>query len=68
MKDEILPLMSGLDLELVGGLWERGWTLHDIDVVGDNKDLFELTKRLKKNNIYFLIRPCLLKYRLKLPS
>ncbi len=43
--------MRGLDLELVGGLRNRGWTIHDIDVVGNLKDVSELIKRVRKAGI-----------------
>jgi len=49
--EEISPLIKDLDLELVGGLKERKWTIHDIDIVGDHKDILVFVKRLKKNKI-----------------
>ena len=43
--------MDGLDIEIVGGLARRGWTTHDIDVVGSRRDVQLLAERLRKHNI-----------------
>jgi len=50
-KDEILSHMKGLNLELVGGLHNRGWTVHDIDVVGGVRDVSILARRLQSDGI-----------------
>jgi len=52
--------MRNLDMELVGGLAKRGWTVHDIDVIGNPKDLTVFVQRLRdakiKNPIHFCDR------------
>lgn len=42
---------KNLDLEIVGGLRSRGWTVHDIDVVGDKEDAKVFAKRLRKARV-----------------
>lgn len=50
--------LIGLDLEVVGGLRRRGWTINDIDVIGDKKDILTLVERLKKNGIQNPVHYC----------
>ncbi len=56
--DQIEPHLSGLNLFIVGGLKNRGYTEHDIDVVGDKKDIKEFIKRLAEINIDSLVHYC----------
>ncbi len=46
--EKVKPSLEGLDLEIVGGLAGRGYTEHDIDVVGNYSDVAIFVKRLKK--------------------
>ena len=50
LKD-IKKYTKGINIKIIGGLSDRGYTPHDIDVVGDKKDLLIFIKRLKKNSI-----------------
>lgn len=56
-REQILPFVEGVDLELVGGLKERGWTIHDIDVVGDLRDVPKFVSQVRnagiKNPVHF---------------
>lgn len=55
---DVDPLLAGLDLQIVGGLYYRGYTEHDIDVVGSLKDVSVLARRLADNNISNLLYYC----------
>jgi hypothetical protein len=48
---QVRPHLRGLDLELVGGLKTRGWTVHDVDVIGSRSDVLQLVKRLRKAGV-----------------
>ncbi len=50
--------MSGLHLTIVGGLIERGYTEHDVDVIGNEKDVPALVQRLAERNIHNLVHYC----------
>lgn len=50
--------MKGLDLELVGGLKTRGWTIHDIDVAGDIMDVPKFIERVEKEGIQNPVHFC----------
>ena len=50
--------MRDLNLEIVGGLNYRGWTVHDIDVIGDKKDIPALVERLEKARIKNPVHLC----------
>ena len=57
-KDEVIYHMRSLDLELVGGLAKRGWTVHDIDIIGNPKDVPVFIQRLKDAKIQNPIHFC----------
>ena len=50
-EKEVINHMRGLHLELVGGLAKRGWTVHDIDIIGDSKDVPIFVERLRKARV-----------------
>lgn len=56
--EQVGPCLAGLNLTIVGGLNNRGYTEHDIDVVGDKKDIKEFIKRLSEINIDSLVHYC----------
>lgn len=56
--EQVYPHIEGLGLEIVGGLKNRGYTEHDIDVIGQEKDVSTLVKRLALNNINNLVHYC----------
>lgn len=43
--------MRGLNLQIIGGLVRRGWTIHDIDVVGEPDDVRIFSERLRRAGI-----------------
>lgn len=55
---EVEPLLAGLHLALVGGLARRGWTIHDIDVVGEQEDVSVLAERALGAGITHPIHYC----------
>lgn len=50
-KHEVIIHMKGLRLQIIGGLVRRGWTIHDIDVVGNPDDVHIFVERLRKAGI-----------------
>lgn len=50
-KKEIDALLYDLNLRVVGGLLKKGWTVHDIDIVGSSEDVLKFVERLKKHQI-----------------
>ena len=50
--------LKGLDIEVVGGLKGRGWTTHDIDVVGKREDIPIFAERLKADAIPHPVHYC----------
>ena len=48
----------GLDLQVVGGLAERGWTTNDVDVVGNRAYVPKLDARLRADHIKAPIHYC----------
>ena len=56
--DQVQPCTRGLNLIIVGGLEKRGYTEHDIDILGDEKDISVLVERLKAKKIYNLVHYC----------
>ena len=56
--EQVQPLLTDLDLRIVGGLVNRGFTEHDIDVLGDEDDVSTLVKRLKTKKINNLVHYC----------
>jgi len=48
----------GLDLRVVGGLVNRGWTKNDIDVIGNRADIPALSSRLERDGIREPIHYC----------
>jgi len=57
-REEILAQRGILNLEIVGGLKKRGWTSHDIDVIGNKKDVSAFAKRLRKAKINNPVHYC----------
>lgn len=55
---DIEKYTDGLDIRIVGGLADRGHTHHDIDVVGDKKDLLVFVERLIENHIFNPVHYC----------
>lgn len=55
---EVITHMRGLNLEIVGGLVNRGWTIHDIDVIGDPRDIPVFIERLEKARIKNPVHLC----------
>ncbi|HAJ44404.1 TPA: hypothetical protein DCX62_02070 [Candidatus Azambacteria bacterium] len=49
--------IKDLNIEIVGGLNKRGWTVHDIDVVGNRNDVVIFNDRIRgaliKNPIHY---------------
>lgn len=56
--DQVRPHFEGLDLDLVGGLKTRGWTTHDVDVVGSAEHAAVLAERLRKAGIRNPVHHC----------
>lgn len=56
--EQVQPHLEGLDLRVVGGLIKRGYTDHDIDVVGYKKDVSKLVMRLTSQKINNLVHYC----------
>ena len=56
--DQVEPCFVGLDLALVGGLERRGYTEHDIDVLGNEGDVSVLVERLRAKKINNLVHYC----------
>lgn len=56
--EDIQEYTRGLELKIVGGLSDKGYTRHDIDVVGNKKHLPLFIKRLKENSINNPIHYC----------
>lgn len=56
--DTVSPLLDGLDLVLVGGLVTRGYTYHDIDVLGAHGDCACLHERLRTNGVRNPVHYC----------
>ena len=52
---QVDPCLVNLNLVVVGGLKNWGYTEHDIDVVGNKKDIPLLIQRLTKNKIDNLV-------------
>jgi hypothetical protein len=55
---QVHPHLRGLGLELVGGLATRGWTLHDVDVVGARADVPRLVARLRAAGVRHPVHYC----------
>jgi len=55
---QVRASFDGLDLKIVGGLINRGYTNHDIDVVGYKKDVSILVQRLTSKNINNPVHYC----------
>lgn len=55
---EIVPQTNDLHLEIVGGLAERGWTKHDIDVVGERSNIETFSRRMRAGGIPHPIHYC----------
>ena len=55
---DIEPLLQDLSLELVGGLVTRGYTTHDIDIIGDKRDIPVFVDRLRQASIPNPIHYC----------
>ena len=49
---------EGLDVVIVGGLQNRGWTCNDIDVLGSKQDAKIFDERLKKNGVMHPVHYC----------
>lgn len=56
--EEVAPCLEGLNLEIVGGLCYKGYTEHDVDVIGEEKDVPVLVKRLNEKNVNNLVHYC----------
>ena len=56
--EQVRPCIEGLGLRIVGGLVNRGYTEHDIDVIGQENDVSTLAKRLAARNINNLVHYC----------
>jgi hypothetical protein len=52
------PHLQKLSLHLVGGLATRGWTVHDIDVIGAKADVPRLVGRLRAAGIMHPVHYC----------
>ena len=55
---QVRPHLAGLDLVLVGGLHSRGWTTHDVDVVGTPVAAAALAERLRAAGIHNPVHHC----------
>ncbi len=55
---DVEPLLVNLDLEIVGGLEEHGYTINDVDVVGKWSDAVLLSSRLQKAGIINPVHYC----------
>jgi hypothetical protein len=55
--NDIERYLGDADLTIVGGLIKRGWTVHDIDVIGKREDIPAFAERLRNagfpNAIHF---------------
>ncbi len=57
-KKRLEKYLHNLNLEIVGGLTKRGWTVHDIDVMGNHSKVVIFHQRLKKAGIQNPIHYC----------
>lgn len=55
---DINKYAKGLNIKIVGGLSDRGYTYHDIDVVGDKKDVLIFVRRLNRDAISNPVHYC----------
>ena len=55
---DIEKFFDDLDIVVVGGLKNRGWTTNDIDVAGAREDAVLLAQKLQKNGISNPIHYC----------
>ena len=54
----IIEFTKNIDIKIVGGLKIRGYTNHDIDVIGKKSDIQEFQKRISENGIKNPIHYC----------
>ncbi len=55
---EVQKDMKGLNLRIVGGLVNRGWTTNDVDVIGERSDVPKLASRLAADHILEPVHFC----------
>jgi hypothetical protein len=55
---DIAPHLKDLDLTIVGGLARRGWTIHDIDIIGRKSDVPLFVSELRRAHIYNAVHYC----------
>lgn len=56
--NQVDSYLKGLDLKIVGGLHNRGWTIHDVDIVGTNRDVPIFARRLTEAGIENPVHYC----------
>ncbi len=56
--EDIKKHVRGIDIRIVGGLSDRGYTHHDIDVVGNKEHLPLFAERLRTNSVRNPIHYC----------
>lgn len=57
-KKDIEIYLAGLQLQFVGGLNKRGWTVRDIDVIGNHNDVAVFNQRVKNATIKNPVHYC----------
>lgn len=57
-RKDVVHHMNSLQLQLVGGLVTRGWTVHDIDVIGSEADVPLFVQRLERSGIHNPVHFC----------
>jgi len=57
-EEDIDEYLKGLDLELVGGLYNRGYTVHDVDICGTRRDVPTFAHRLSEAGIKNPVHYC----------
>lgn len=55
---DIEKYTKGLEIRIVGGLSDRGYTNHDIDVVGNKEHISLFVKRLRVNSVHNPVHYC----------
>lgn len=56
--EDVKKHTGGIRIRIVGGLSDRGYTHHDIDVVGDKKDVPRFVERLRSDSISNPVHYC----------
>ena len=56
--EEVSAHVGDLHLEIVGGLAQRGWSVHDVDVIGQKADVPEFVSQLRARGVVHPVHYC----------